>query len=117
MEAGETSLLVVSAFDELDPGRRRVYAAHYTAPAETTEPRLALDEFGAAPVERVGRLVEDVAERLKEQPTTAPKAARIDGDPQRWLELVHTLAEQYLEEAAQHRRLPRDPRTGIRAPG
>jgi hypothetical protein len=117
MESGETALLVVAAFPEIDPGRRRVYAAHYTAPAEAAEPRLVLDEFGTAPVERVGRLVEDVAERLKDQPTAPPEAARIDRDPERWNLLLHSLAERHLEAAAGHRRLPRDPRTGVRAPG
>lgn len=110
MEAGETAVIVVAAFTETDPDRRRVYAAHYTAPAEAAEPRLVLDEFGTAPVERVGRLVEDVAERLKDQPTAPPEAARIDGEPQRWHAFLHSLAEKHLDAAAHNRRLPRDPR-------
>jgi hypothetical protein len=103
-ETGETALAVVSAYPELDPERRRVYAAHYTAPAQEDAPHLTLREFGTAPTERVGRVVEEVVERLKEQPTAAPQAARIDGSDLHWNELLHSLAEKHMEEAARHPR-------------
>lgn len=105
LEAGETAVVVVSAFPILDPDRRTVYAAHYTAPADAADPRLALQEFGTAPTERVGRIVEDVVGRLKDEVTAAPTAARIEGDPARWLELRHRLAEQHLDQTTRHPRL------------
>lgn len=110
LKAGETSVLVVAAYPELDDDRRRVYAAHYTAPADPEAPsRLALDEFGTAPAERIGRVVEEVVERIKDDaPADPPRAVSIQGDHQRWNEMLHDLAERFLEEAGQ-------PRAGGRA--
>jgi hypothetical protein len=103
--AGETAVVVVSVFPILDPDRRTVYAAHYTAPADAADPRLALQEFGTAPTERVGRIVEDVVGRLKDEVTAAPTATRVEGDLARWLELRHRLAEQHLDQTTRHPRL------------
>jgi hypothetical protein len=110
LEAGETAVVVVAALLEDDDERRRVYAAHYTATPDSAEPRLVLEESGTAPADRVGRVVEDVLERLKEGTASAPRAARVEGDPTRWHELLHELAEQQLGEAAEPRRTRRDPR-------
>ena len=106
LEAGETAVVVVAAYAVVDEARRRVYAAHYTAPADASEPRLALDEYGTAPTDRVGRLVEDVVERLKDPPTAAARPYRIEGGEDHWNTMLHQLAEAHLEEAA------RDPRLG-----
>jgi hypothetical protein len=112
IEAGETAVVVVAAYPELDHERRRVYAAHYNAPAQGDAPRLALQEFGTAPAERVGRVVEEVAERLKEHPAATPQVARIEGATDRWHGLLHSLAEKRLDETTRHPRLrgPLDPR-------
>jgi hypothetical protein len=110
LEAGETAVVVVAALLDAAPDRRRVYAAHYTATPDTAQPRLALAEFGTAPADRVGRVVEDVIGRIKDGTTAAPRAARIDADPTRWHELLHSLAEQHLEESAERRHFRRDPR-------
>lgn len=110
LEAGETAVVVVAAFLDHEPDRRRVYAAHYTATPDAAEPRLALDEFGTAPADRVGRVVEDVLERIKDGSAAAPRAARVDGDTALWNQLLHTLALQHLEEAGDQRRPRRDPR-------
>lgn len=109
LKAGETSVVVVGAYAELDDQRRRVYAAHYTAPADSkAEPRLALDEFGTAPADRVGRVVEEVVERIKEDaPPQPPRTVPIDGDEERWNAMLHELAEQYLAEASENPRLGR----------
>lgn len=109
LKAGETSVVVVAAFPELDDDRRRVYAAHYTAPSDPgAEPRLALDEFGSAPTDRVGRVVEEVVERIKDDaPTGPPRSVPIDGQDDRWDAMVHELAEQFLQEAAENPRLRR----------
>ena len=107
IEAGETAVVVVAAYPDVVEDRRRVYAAHYTAPADATEPRLALAEYGTAPTERIGRLVEDVVDRLKEEPAAPPRSARIEADPARWDELLHELAEQYLEQSTRNPRLGR----------
>lgn len=109
LKAGETSVVVVSAFPELNDDRRRVYAAHYTAPADPqVVPRLALDEFGTAPAERVGRVVEEVVERIKDDaPPEPPRSVAVERQQDRWDALLHELAEQFLQEAAENPRLRR----------
>lgn len=108
LKAGETSVVVVAAFHDLEDDRRRVYAAQYTAPADTrAEPRLALDQYGAAPADRVGRLVEEVVERIKDDaPPTAPRAVRIRGEDERWNTMLHQIAEELLAAAENDPRLP-----------
>jgi hypothetical protein len=98
LDLGETAVVIVSAYPDADAGRRRVLAAHYTVAVDATAPRLALDEFGTAPADRVGRVVEDVVERIKDGPPAAPQAARIEGDAARWHDLLHSLAERYLND-------------------
>jgi hypothetical protein len=105
MEAGESAVIVVSAFTGTGDDRRRVYAAHYTAHDESPEPRLALAEYGTAPTGRVDRLVEEVVERIKDGPAGAPRGVRIDGNEQRWHAMLHELAEQLLERARKDPRL------------
>ena len=105
IEAGETAVVIVTAFPVTDDGRRRVYAAHYTALDDVEEHRLVVDEYGTAPSDRVGRLVEEVVERIKDGPPEAPRSARIGGDEGRWDETLHQLAEAYLEDRQRDRRL------------
>lgn len=107
IETAETAVVVVAAFTEVDEGRRRVYAAHYTALDDRNDHRLAIDEYGTAPTERVGRLVDEVVARIKEGPTGAPRSVRIEGQIQRWNETLHELAEQRLEEGQRDRRIRR----------
>jgi hypothetical protein len=98
LELGETAVVVVAAYPEDNTERRRVLAAHYTVATDASQTRLALDEFGTAPTDRVGRMVGEVVERLKDEPAAAPQAARIEGDPARWHELLHSLAERHLND-------------------
>lgn len=105
IETGETAVVVVAAFTETGTDRRRVYAAHYTALDDSDEHRLAVDEYGTAPADRVGRLVEEVVERIKEGPTGAPRSIRIEGRERQWDETLHELAEAYLEERQRDRRI------------
>ena len=105
IEVGETAVVVVAAFPEADPHRRRVYAAHYTALDDSEQHRLALAEYGTAPPDRVGRLVEEVVERIKDGSAGAPRAIRIDGDEQRWNATLFELAEEHLEEQRKRHRL------------
>lgn len=107
LREGETAVVVVAAYPEVDPERRRVYAAHYTKHEEASEPTLALDEFGTAPAERVGRLVEEVLERIKDGPTGAPRSHTIDGRDDRWNTVLHELAELHLAEIQKNPRLRR----------
>jgi hypothetical protein len=106
LEQGETAVVVVSAFDPDDGSRRRVHAAHYTASSEGGDARLAMAQYGAAPDDRIGRVVEEVVDRLKEGPPGAPRAYPIQGDGARWDRLLHELAEAHLEDVR------RDPRLG-----
>ena len=105
IETGETAVVVVAAFTRTETDRRRVYAAHYTALDDSDEHRLAVDEYGTAPADRVGRLVEEVVERIKEGPTDAPRSVRIEGREREWDAMLHELAEAYLEERQRNRRL------------
>lgn len=105
IEVGETAVVVIAAFTELDDDRRRVYAAHYTALDDHDDHRLAVAEYGTAPADRVGRLVEEVVERIKEGPTGAPRSVRIRGDERQWHETLHQLAEQHLEARQRGRRI------------
>lgn len=105
IETGETAVVVVAAFTAGDSDRRLVYAAHYTALDDSDEHRLAVDEYGTAPAERVGRMVEEVVDRIKDGPTGAPRSLRIAGQDRRWDEALHELAEAYLEERQKDRRI------------
>lgn len=107
-QAGETAVVVVGAFsDDRDDNRRRVYAAHYTLHEDASEPRLAMDEYGTAPTERVGRLVEEVVERIKDEPASAPRSHTIGGSRDRWSAVLHELAGAWLEEVQKNPRLRR----------
>lgn len=105
LEAGETAVVVVAAFTEPPSQRRRVYAAHYTAREDAAETRLVLDEFGTAPTDRVGRMVEEVVERVKDGPAGAPRSHAIDGREDRWNETLHQLAEAHLAATRRNPRL------------
>lgn len=105
LDAGETAVVVVAAFHHTDTDRRRVYAAHYTAHDDATETRLALDEFGTAPTDRVGRLVEEVLERIKDGPAGAPRSHAIDGRDEHWNQVLHELAADHLDQARRNPRL------------
>lgn len=105
IEVGETAVVVVASFTETGDDRRRVHAAHYTALDDADEHRLAVAEYGTAPADRVGRLVEEVVERIKEGPAGAPRSVGIGGEERRWAETLHELAEQYVEERQRNRRL------------
>ena len=107
LQSGETAVVVVAAHPDDHGDRRRVYAAHYTASADLDPPRLALDEYGTAPAERVGRIVEDVVGRLEDEPSAPPRSIRIGRDPARWDELLHELAEQHLADTVRDRRFGR----------
>lgn len=107
VESGETSVVVVSAFPEIQADRRRVYAAHYTAREDAREAALAIDEFGTAPTDRVERLAEEVVERIKDGPPAAPRSHHIDGSDERWAAVLHELAERHLDAAQKDPRLRR----------
>lgn len=107
LTAGETAVVVVAAFHEREAGRRRIHAAHYTVLEDQPDARLVLQEYGNAPVERVARVVEDVVDRIGDDPAGAPRAHDIGGDPERWHEVLHRLAEAYLEQVARDPRIRR----------
>jgi hypothetical protein len=51
--------------------------------------------------------VEEVVERIKDEPAAPPRSVRIEGDEARWNELLHELARHYLEEVEGNPRLRR----------
>ncbi|HEX7051482.1 MAG TPA: hypothetical protein VF188_14850 [Longimicrobiales bacterium] len=90
--ASESTVIVVSAFDAADADRRRVLTAQYTARRDrrgNTEVDETVTEHGRAPPDRIGRLIDGVVRRLDPEFDDAPpRAVRIAGDADRWMELV-----------------------------
>jgi hypothetical protein len=105
IEAGETAVVVVSASPSSTTTATRLRRPLHR-PERGREPRLALDEYGSAPTERVGRLVEEVVERLKDQTRRRAPLPRSKADD-RWDAVLHDLAEQHLAEVQKNRRLRR----------
>jgi len=91
----ETAVVVLSVFHDDDDDRRRVFTAHYAALTDRKgqlEIEEHIEERGIAPVERIGRLVEGVLQRVEDELAAAPpRAARIAGDPGLWSDLVESL--------------------------
>ena len=91
----ESTVVVVSAFDEVD-SRRRVVTAHFsTRPGNGRKviSETKLTEHGIAPADRIGRLIEGVIRRLDEElASLPPRSARIEGDAERWDRFLAELA-------------------------
>lgn len=105
---GETAVVVVSAFHDED--RRRVLAAHYTARTETRETAVQerIAEYGIAPTQRVGRVVEGVLNRVEDELSAAPRHIPVRGEEDRWSELLESLRDDptWSREAAQRAAAP-----------
>lgn len=90
-----STVIVLAAFDDQDD-RRRVLTAHFTVRVDKRgrlDTHMVLAEHGAAPADRVGRVVDGVLRRLDEDLlATPPHAARIAGDAARWAELADALS-------------------------
>lgn len=89
-----STVIVIAAFEDDGPaseGRRRVLTAHYTARVDRRgriAVEAALDEHGAASVDRIGRVVEGVLRRLDEELLASPpQEAHIGGNVERWAAL------------------------------
>ncbi|HEX7119165.1 MAG TPA: hypothetical protein VF212_10270 [Longimicrobiales bacterium] len=92
-----STVIVVSTFDAESDDRRRIITAHYTVRVDRRG-RLSTQEnvleHGAAPADRLGRLIEGVLRRLDEDLLSEPPhAAAIGGDATRWAELVAALSD------------------------
>ena len=82
--------------DEVASDRRRILTARFTItrnPQHQPELRPELAEHGAAPAERVGRVVDGVFRRLEDEPEP-PRHARIGGERDRWVELLASLSQE-----------------------
>lgn len=90
----ESSLLVVSAFEEVGD-RRRLLTLRAVArkdPKGQVEVQQELAEQGVAPTDRVGRVLDGVLRRLDDALTAdPPRTFQIGGDPERWAEAVREL--------------------------
>jgi hypothetical protein len=87
---GESTVIVVGAFDE-DPMRRRVITAHFTVARNrkgVADVKARFDEHGSAPETAVPRIVQGVLRRLGEDAQAEPRAEEISGDRARWHALV-----------------------------
>ena len=92
-----STVIVVSANDDTNPERRRILTAHYTVRVDKrgrlSTQELAL-EHGAAPADRLGRLIDGVLRRLDEELLSEPpNEAAIGGDADRWSALVASLSD------------------------
>jgi len=82
----ESSVFVVTAFGE-DPERRRVVTAHFAVTRDKKgRPQITerIEEHALAPAAALARVVEGVLRRLGDELAQAPRAERIDRDPERW---------------------------------
>ncbi len=103
--ATESTVIVASVFVEEDGERRRILTAHHTARHEQGKGRarkvvaqLSIIEHGVAPADRVGRLVDGVMRRLDEElAALPPRALRIEGEVERWEELIAELRQNSVE--------------------
>jgi hypothetical protein len=87
---GESTVVVVGAFDE-DPQRRRVITAHYTVARNrkgVADVKARFDEHGSAPEAAVPRIVQGVLRRLGEDAEAEPRSEQIGGDGARWAGLL-----------------------------
>jgi hypothetical protein len=86
----ESSLAVLSLFDEAEPaGRRQIVTLHCAATTERGRVRRAeaLVEQGSVPADRVDRMIQGVLHRLRDE-REAPRSERIGGDRARWEAMV-----------------------------
>lgn len=100
--AGESIVIVVSAFDEADD-RRRVNTAHFTVARNrrgAATVRSAFDEHASAPTVALPRVVDGVLRRLGEEVGAEPREEAIHGDPERWSALIRELGGRLPEDAA-----------------
>lgn len=82
--------------EDVPSDRRRILTAHFTLAKNQqhqAELRHELAEHGAAPAERVGRVVDGVFRRLDDEPEP-PRHARIGGERDRWIELLASLSQE-----------------------
>lgn len=86
----ESTVVVLALYCD-DADRRRIVTARFISRRQRNG-ALAVErevaEHGIAPAERVERLIDGVLRRLGDEPGETPQAARIEGQPDRWLELV-----------------------------
>jgi hypothetical protein len=90
--AGESTVLVVAAFDEHE--RRRVLTGRFTVARDrrgTATVRVQYDEHGTAPDDAVPRIVQGVLRRLGEDAAAEPAEVHVAGLQQRWDELITEL--------------------------
>ena len=89
----ESTVFVFSMHEDQD--LRRVITAHLRATRNKRgEPAIEtkLDEHATAPADRIPRVIEGVLKRLSEDfASTPPSHARIDGDQERWKQLIDQL--------------------------
>ncbi len=92
---GQSTIVVASVFgDDADSDRRRVFTARFTVARDARgrpELRQEMTEDGAAPAGRVSRVVDGVLRRLTDEPAP-PRHARLQGDADRWAELLRAVA-------------------------
>ncbi len=92
-----STVVVVAAFDPDGNDRRRVLTAHYTVRVDRRgrlSTQGAVLEHGAAPADRLGRLIEGVLRRLDEDLLSEPPhTAAIEGHASRWHALVAALSD------------------------
>lgn len=88
--AADSTVVVVAAFAD-DHARRRVLTARFSVsrdPKGHLVLQQDLAEHGAAPADRIPRLVDGVLRRLDEPADAAPTHLRVGGSDERWAEAL-----------------------------
>jgi hypothetical protein len=83
--AGESTLVVVSAFEE-DPERRRVFTAQFAVsrdPKGAATVEETIEVQASVPAELVARVIDGVLRRMEDE-ATVPRYVRIAGDKTAW---------------------------------
>lgn len=99
--AGESTVVVVTAFHGDQTPRRRVITAHFTVTRNrkgVASVEQKVEEQAIAPADAVDRVVEGVLRRLDEAALAVPRRESLGGAPERWALLLENLANDRLTD-------------------
>ncbi len=89
-----STVIVASTYDSDGPDRRRIFTAHYTVRVDRRgrlSTHASILEHGAAPADRLARLIEGVLRRLDEELLAdPPREVRIEGSAEAWQALLES---------------------------
>lgn len=99
-----STVIVISTYDGDSEDRRGISTAHYSVRVDRRgrlSTQASVLEHGAAPADRLERLIEGVLRRLDEDLLSEPpRAVRIEGRVEHWQELVEALSDPNASQPA-----------------